>query len=241
MKAKRSLGQNFFVNSNLGEYIINTVSKIEGGSVIEIGPGMGFFTQRLVETFRNVSVVEKDDELANNLKSKFPNVDVINADFLDLDLTNLGNNCIYFGSLPYNISKPIIKKILQSTTFQKPSIFIIQKEVAEKYLYKKPYSILSLTTKIYADSKKILDISPHSFQPKPKVTSSLIMFKPNLRLDIDIKSLEHLLNLSFRQPRKNILNNLKCSKYEKGCDIYKTLRPSDLDLEKYINILNHSL
>lgn len=241
MKPKRSLGQNFFVNSNLGEYIVNILSKLESECVVEIGPGMGFFTKGLVQVFKKVTVIEKDDELARNLKTLFPTINVINSDFLDLDLKNLDNECIYFGSLPYNVSKPIVRKILQGDTFLKPSLFVVQKEVAEKYIYKKPYSMLSLTTKIYADSKKILDISPESFRPRPKVNSSLILFTPNSRVDADLKSLEQVIFLSFRHPRKNILNNLKGTKYEKGCSMYKTERASNLDLNKYIDILNHSL
>lgn len=241
MKPKRSLGQNFFVNSNLGEYIVNTISKIGGECVVEIGPGMGFFTKRLVNIFNNVTVIEKDDELASNLKTQFPTVNVINSDFLDFDLNTLNSECIYFGSLPYNVSKPIIRKLLQSDSFQKPSLFIVQKEVAEKYIYKKPYSMLSLTTKIYADSKKILDISPQSFRPRPRVNSSLILFTPNIKVNTDLKSLEQLITLSFRQPRKNLFNNLKGTVFEKGCISYKTQRASNLDLEKYIDILNHSL
>jgi len=241
MKAKRSLGQNFFINSNLGDYIINTVKEEDSASIVEIGPGMGFFTQRLINNFKNITVIEKDTQLANTLKSQYPSINVLNKDFLSLDLSIFEKDCIYFGSLPYNISKPIVRKIIESKNFNKKSFFIVQKEVAEKYIYKEPYSTLSLTTNIYATTKKILDISPESFRPRPNVNSSLISFTPVKRDFKNIPMLEELISLSFKQPRKNLYNNLRGSKYEKGSLPFKTYRPAQLDLDTYIEILNHSL
>jgi 16S rRNA (adenine1518-N6/adenine1519-N6)-dimethyltransferase len=241
MKAKRSLGQNFFINSNLGDYIINVVKEEDALSIVEIGPGTGFFTQRLIQNFKDITVIEKDTQLANTLKSQYSNIKVLNEDFLSLDLSILNKDCIYFGSLPYNVSKPIVRRIIESENFNKKSFFIVQKEVAEKYIYKEPYSSLSLTTYIYAKAKKILDISPDSFRPRPNVNSSLISFTPIEREIKDKNKLEELISLSFKQPRKNLYNNLKGSKYEKGCIPFKTYRPAQLDLDTYIEILNHSL
>jgi len=241
MKAKKSLGQNFFVNSNLADYIVNTVSKTGSNSIIEIGPGMGFFTVRLQKIFKDITVVEKDSNLADNLKLQFPNINVLNEDFLDIDLTNFDKNCIYFGSLPYNVSKPIIRKIVESKNFNNESFFIVQKEVAEKYLYKEPYSTLSLTTAIYAKCKKILDISPDSFRPKPNVNSSLISITPSNNNIQNTDILEELIHLAFKQPRKNMHNNLKNTKFEKGSIAFQMHRPAQLDIESYIEILNHSL
>lgn len=242
MKAKKSLGQNFFVNKNLGDYIINTLKDVGCDSVIEIGPGLGFFTERLITVFRNVTVVEKDTELARNLQVQFPEIKVLNEDFLNLDLDSISSGEVsFFGSLPFNVSKPIIRKIIQSNKFSKQSFFIVQKEVADKYIYKEPYSPLSLTCHIYADCKKIIDISPDSFRPKPNVTSSLISFTPNRKIVQDIPVLENLINKSFKQPRKNLNNNLKGSPFEKGINTFKTFRPAQLSLDEYIQIYKYSL
>ncbi len=243
MKAKKSLGQNFFINKNLGDYIINTLKDTECDSVIEIGPGMGFFTEKLSTVFKNITVIEKDTELARTLQFQFPDIKVLNEDFLNLDLDSLLNTEVsFFGSLPFNVSKPIIRKIIEDKHFTKKSFFIVQKEVAEKYIYKQPYSSLSLTTHIYADCKKIIDISPDSFRPKPNVTSSLISFTPNRKVDNkDIPILEDLINRSFKQPRKNIFNNLRGSQFEKGLNTFKTLRPAQLSLDEFIQIYKYSL
>lgn len=238
MKAKRSLGQNFFVNSNLADLIVSKLPKCS--TVVEIGPGQGYFTQRLINRFNKVIVIEKDNVLAQNLKDTYPNITVYNEDFLDFDLSKIQEKDIsFYGSLPYNVSKPIIRKIIQSDLFTNPSYFIVQKEVAEKYIYQKPYNILSLTTHIYADTKRVLDISPDSFRPRPKVNSSVIEIKPN-RLEItDTKTLEDLIVKSFKQPRKNLKNNLRNTKYTEKISNYEEKRASELSLDEYINILNN--
>lgn len=242
MEAKRSLGQNFFINKNLGDYITNILAQNKDDSIIEIGPGMGFFTERLLNIFPNVIAIEKDIQLANSLTTTYPNLSVINKDFLEINFDEIINkDTIFFGSLPFNVSKPIIRKIIESKYFIKQSFFIVQKEVAEKYLYKQPYSVLSLSTAIYASCKKILDISPDSFRPKPNVNSGLISFIPNNRKIDNKKDIEELIKLSFRQPRKNINNNLKGTRFEKIIDKYKTLRPQQLSLDDYIQIYKYSL
>ena len=241
MKAKRSLGQNFFINKNLGEYIVNIVCENKCNNIVEIGPGMGFFTNYFVDRFENVTLIEKDSSLAQELKIQFPKTNVINDDFLDISFEEIiKEDAMFFGSLPFNVSKPIIRKIIESKYFKYPSFFIVQKEVAQKYIYRAPYSSLSLTTALYANTKHILDISADSFRPKPNVTSSLISFTPNnLNLD-DVKSIENLITLSFKQPRKNIKNNLKNTMFLKGSSKYQLLRPAQLSLEDYISIYKYS-
>lgn len=241
MKAKRSLGQNFFINKNLGEHIINIVSENKCKNIVEIGPGMGFFTKYLIERFENTILIEKDTSLVQNLKIQFPKASIVNDDFLDISLEEIiKEDSMFFGSLPFNVSKPIIRKIIESNLFKYPSFFIVQKEVAQKYIYRAPYSSLSLTTALYANTKHILDISRDSFRPKPNVTSSLISFTPRDIKIKDVKGIEELITLSFRQPRKNIKNNLKNTRYLKGSSKYELLRPAQLSLDEYINIYEYS-
>lgn len=240
MKAKKSLGQNFFVNKNLKNHIVNKVLENETKSVVEIGPGLGSFTEDLVANFEHVIVVEKDIALANDLKLRFPKIEVITGDFLDLDLNIFKEkDFTYFGSLPYNVSKPIIRKIIEHKTFTNKAFFIIQKEVAEKYIYKKPYNILSLTTAIYADFNKYFDISPDSFRPKPNVNSSFVSFTPNDMNIKNIENLEQLIHHAFKQPRKNLKNNLRNSVYFDLIGKFFNLRPAELSLNEYIEILNN--
>lgn len=238
MKAKKSLGQNFFTNENLSRYILDRIDNNNIDTVVEIGPGLGFFTKKLVDRFKNVIVIEKDFELAQNLQREFPQITVLNKDFLEIDLKQITKeDVIYFGSLPYNVSKPIIRKIVTDPSFVSSGHFIVQKEVAEKYLYRKPYNILSLTTNIYSNVKKEFDISPASFRPQPKVTSALISFTKKERYKIDNKELEELIKSAFKQPRKSLRNNLKNTKYRDRIDEYADRRPAELSLEEYISLL----
>lgn len=238
MKAKKSLGQNFFINENLGKYILDRIDHSNIDTVVEIGPGLGFFTKKLIERFKNIIVIEKDFELAQNLQREYPQITVINEDFLEIDLKDITKkDVIYFGSLPYNVSKPIIRKIVTDSSFVHSGYFIVQKEVAEKYLYRKPYNILSLTTNIYSNVKKEFDISPASFRPQPKVTSALISFTKKERYKIDNKELEELIKSAFKQPRKSLRNNLKNTKYRDRIDEYADRRPAELSLEEYISLL----
>lgn len=239
MEAKRSLGQNFFVNKNLGDILISKIDNMTD-TVVEIGPGQGFFTQRLIERFQNVIVIEKDTEISKQLEVLFPQITVFNEDFLDFDLSKLPQDITFFGSLPYNVSKPIIKKIIESDRFNFPAFFIIQKEVALKYLYNSPYNILNLTTTCFADVKKLLDISPHSFRPKPNVNSSYVKFTPEKIFNGDINSLSKLINTAFKQPRKTLKNNLANTKYSDAIKPFESKRPSDIDINQYIDILNTS-
>lgn len=236
MKAKKSLGQNFFINKNLGDHISNIVKNSNGSHLVEIGPGLGFFTEKLATKFEMITLVEKDIQLSENLKTQFRDSTVYNEDFLSIDLTRFENESItYFGSLPYNVSKPIIKKIIQDKSFTNTAYFIVQKEVAEKYLYKEPYNILSLTTAIYAKVEKLFDISPDSFRPRPKVQSSFIAISPKSIEFEDLKKLEDIIHMAFRQPRKNLKNNLRGMVLPQE---YQSKRPAELSLHEYSLIAN---
>jgi len=167
--AKRSLGQNFLVNSNLVEKIANIVVNCHPKHITEIGPGKGAFTKVFYEATVLLTLVEKDNDLFLLLQNSYKNAELYNLDFLDYKLSN--PNTTYFGSLPFNVSKEIIEKILKSDTFNNPAFFIIQKEVAQKYS-NKDANELGFIREISSEFKIFFDIKPGSFYPKPKVTSS---------------------------------------------------------------------
>ncbi len=242
---KKSLGQNFFINENLGKQIIQYVEKDNPDIIVEVGPGRGFFTKKLRNLSSNLLLIEKDDELARSLQEEYPATIILNQDFLDWDMTELeqfkNKKITFFGSLPYNVSKPIIQKIIASLFFNSSAYFIIQKEVAEKYTAKAPdNNILSLRTQLYANVKKILDISPGSFMPSPKVTSSYVTFSPlNSVYAFDIQKFLSFVEQSFKSPRKTLRNNLKGRDIDEKYLALLTKRPSELTLEQYIDIFTN--
>lgn len=237
MEAKKSLGQNFFVNNTLADKIVNYVREnTDKKKILEIGPGRGYFTEKLMSKFDLVLAIEKDDNLAWNLKSTFPDLSIINSDILLLDIRNIPlHEYATYGSLPYNISKRIISLFMEDGRIS-DMFFIVQKEVAEKYTQKDTKSsILSMTSKIYADFKLVMNISPASFRPMPKVESSLIHIKINKnreKID-DIKKFVGIIHRAFSSPRKKIRNNLKEVPLK-----YEGKRAEDITFEEYINIYN---
>ena len=242
---KKSLGQNFFVNENLGEKIINFVKDENPEIIVEIGPGRGFFTHKLSIFSQQLVLIEKDDILAEDLKISFPNAIVLNQDFLDWNFKELeqfsGKKIIFYGSLPYNISKPIIQKIISSGFFSNNCYFIIQKEVAEKYVSKEPNNnILSLRTQLYAKPKKLMDINPGAFMPRPKVMSSVIKFSPiEKQTDINEEKFIKFIENCFRSPRKTLRNNLKNISSRLQDEGLFNKRPQELTLEQYIHIFTN--
>lgn len=239
MKKKKSLGQNFFVNKNLAERIIEILLVNLPDVVVEIGPGGGYFTDLIASKVKSLVLIEKDDDLALDLSLKYPKVDVVNKDFLDWDLNELqkyaDSKILFFGSLPYNVSKKIIRKIIFSKYYKNPSFFIIQKEVAQKYIAKAPDSnVLALETALFADCKKLFDISSDSFRPMPKVTSSFIQFTPNEKLGEKLQNIDDFISFlfdCFNHRRRTVANNLKKYNLEND-ELLKILekRPQHLSL-----------
>jgi 16S rRNA (adenine1518-N6/adenine1519-N6)-dimethyltransferase len=252
MLPKKSLGQNFFINKNLCKQIIDIVMQEGPNLLVEIGPGTGSFTTFFSKESIDLILIEKDAELSNTLSTLFPEAEIKNCDFLDWNLEKLGKEkkgkIIFFGSLPYNLSKQIIRKIVESPYFKNPAYFIIQKEVAEKYITKEPdNNLLSLNTQLYADVKRLFNISPDSFRPKPKVNSSFVVFTPKENnLNVNIRDFKKFLKSSFTQPRKTLRNNLKNSftsinKNEGSDKVNKLLskRPQHLSLKEYLFLYNN--
>lgn len=251
IKAKKSLGQNFFINSNLAKQIVQIISEKPSDIIVEIGPGEGYFSNILDSKKKNLIMIEKDTVLASKLKHTFQKQLIVNSDFLEWEFQELekhyGKEIVFFGSLPYNVSKKIIEKIIQSKFFNSESYFIIQKEVAEKYTDKEPNNnLLSLRTSIYANCRKLFDIKPEAFRPKPKVTSSFTLFEPKAMTSQNIilrknKVFDRFLQDSFAQPRKMLSNNLRKYNFQQNEEIIKLLnaRPQHLSLEEYVLLFSN--
>lgn len=242
IKPRKSLGQNFFINNNLAKQIVQIVQNDKPKVIVEIGPGQGYFSNLFSQDNVEIVMVEKDDVLAQNLSYTIQDSIVINKDFLDWDFKELAQykreDITFFGSLPYNVSKKIIKKVIESEHFKKNAYFIIQKEVAEKYAEREPNnSLLSLRNEIYADVKKLFDIKPESFNPRPKVTSSFTQFTPKGRgFEItDLKNFDKFLEQAFKQPRKKLANNLKRYEFKENqrAKVLLERRAQHLSLEEY--------
>ena len=251
IKAKKSLGQNFLIDKNILELIVNTVD-IKNKSVIEIGPGTGNLTNYILKKNPDkLLVIEKDNKLAEELRNKYSNnLQIINDDVLDLNEINLfKEKVIVFGNLPYNISTEILSKWivnLRDNFWFEALVLMFQKEVADRIVSKfnhSNYGRLSILANWKLNIFKISDIKPNSFKPKPKVDSSLLFLTP--KKDFykikDPKNLEKITRIFFsnrrkmiKKPYNQIFNgNLKVLEKLK---INLNLRPQNLSHDVYYKL-----
>ena len=185
---KKSLGQNFLIDTNIAKKIINTVN-LEGKNILEIGPGEGALTDQILRKKpKTLILVEKDFELSKKLKIKHKNnkkITVHNKDILKFNFdNNLKKNSVIFGNLPYNISSQILVKIIKTKKWPPNFISLVlmfQKEMAERIMSKhgsSNYGRLSIISNYKLKIIKNFHVSPNCFFPRPKVTSTVLSFVP---------------------------------------------------------------
>ena len=253
IKAKKSLGQNFLVDDIILDKIVELVD-LKNQIILEIGPGTGNLTSYILNKKpKKVIVIEKDDNLVLRLKEKFKNkLVIINDDVLNIDENLLFNEeVIVFGNLPYNISTEILSKWiinLNDRFWFKNLLLMFQKEVADRIIAKfntSAYGRLSILTNWKLNVEKIFDIKPESFSPKPKVESTLLLFKPkkNFFKLKDPANLEDVTRIFFNHRRKmlkkpfnQIFNGDKTILSKLKIDL--NLRPQNLSPHTYYQITN---
>ena len=251
IKAKKSLGQNFLTDRNILEKITNIVP-IKDKHILEVGPGTGNLTSFILKKApRKLTVVEKDNDLALNLEEIFMDkLTVINRDILEINEAKLSNDKMtVFGNLPYNISIEILSKWITNINgifWFDHLILMFQKEVGDRIIAKfntSNYGRLSILANWKLKIEKICDIKPASFNPRPKIDSSLLVFSPrqNFYNIQDPKNLEKVTRVFFNHRRKmlkkpfnqlfngdqRILDKLK---------INLNLRPQNLDFDTYYQL-----
>ena len=252
IKAKKSLGQNFLIDREVLEKIVS-ITDIANKDVLEIGPGSGNLTTYILKQKpKKLYVVEKDDELALLLKEKFDNeIEIINDDILKVSEDKISDKKLsVFGNLPYNISTEILSKwILNigSNFWFESLVLMFQKEVADRIISEfnnSKYGRLSILSSWKLNVKKIIDIKPQSFSPRPKIDSSLLLFTPkeNFFELKDPKNLEKITRIFFSQRRKMLkkpFNQVFTNGKEvaEKFDINLNLRPQNLKPETYFKLV----
>ena len=251
IRAKKSLGQNFLTDRNVLEIIVNT-TPIKDKTILEIGPGTGNLTSFILKKNpKKFYVIEKDNDLSENLNNTFKDqLTIINDDILNIDENLLFNEKVtVFGNLPYNISTEILSKWiinLKDNFWFDYLVLMFQKEVADRIIAnfnKSTYGRLSILSNWKLNVKKICDIRPESFSPKPKVDSSLLFFSPKQTFHKikNPKNLEKVTRIFFSQLRKmlkkpfnQLFNGDK--KILSKLKIDLNLRPQNLDFDTYYEL-----
>ena len=253
-KAKKSLGQNFLVDNNVINKIIE-ITDINNKIVMEIGAGYGNLTKAIIsKNPKKILAVEKDKKLASILVKNFKdynNLEIINRDILNvIEGKKSEHNVVIFGNLPYNVSTKILASLIllkKWPPWYDLLIFMFQKEVADRILAKnhtKDFSRLTVLSNWRFEIKKHFDISKNCFFPKPKINSSLLSFKPKINDQFNLKNpknLEKITRVLFSNRRKMINKNFN-KLFEKKKSITKNLnidlnkRPEELSNEMFYKI-----
>lgn len=218
--AKKSLGQNFLVDSKVVDRIVQALELVESDVVLEIGPGPGALTERLAPKCAELLLVEKDDRFASDLAIRFTdqNVRVLHADFLELDLEMItsGRTVKVVGNLPYNVGTAIVQKIAERLGLVQRAVFMLQREVVDRIVAPESSSdrgFLSVMCQHSFIAEKLFDVPPGAFRPSPKVTSSVVRLTPRQASLIPEfePTFRSIVSAGFSHRRKTLFNNLKSS------------------------------
>lgn len=263
--AQKSYGQNFLINEEIIHKIINQTQITKSDLVIEIGPGLGNLTSRLLEVAGKVVAIELDSKMINVLNDRFSlydNFEIINEDILKVNIDNIiGQNSRYqnfkvVANLPYYITTPIIMKLLEEKSNLTSITVMVQKEVAERLNslnpnnHQKDIGAISYAVKYYSNSEIIINVPKSDFIPIPKVDSAVIkldvLSSPSVKVSNE-KLLFKIIKASYMQKRKTLVNSLVNGKITdkdtllmilEKLNIDSRIRPEQLTLEDFANITN---
>ena len=248
VRAKKHLGQHFLRDLEVARRIAASLPLDGRTSVLEIGPGTGVLTQFLLENPDiDLTAVELDSESVVYLHQHFPQLKVVEADFLKMDLKSLFSDkfCV-IGNLPYNISSQIFFKMLENKEQIPCLVGMIQKEVAERMAAKegnKTYGILSVLMQAYYSIDYLFTVHEHVFDPPPKVKSAVIRLTRNdvSRINCDEKLFKTVVKTAFNQRRKQMRNSLKpliAKENPVFADPIFDKRPEQLSVDAFIELTN---
>ena len=221
----RSLGQNFLIDENILNKIVEAAELKKDDVVLEVGPGLGTMTRKLASRAAKVVGVEIDKSLIPILTYTLKtcnNVEIINDDFLKLSLNNLidtsfkGRNIKVLANLPYYITSPIIMKLLENHEAVELMVFLVQKEVAERITAgpgSRDYGVLSVIVQFFCEARLVSAVPRTVFMPKPKIDSAILKLIPYKKIlyDVGKESFFKVVKASFAYRRKTIYNSLKKS------------------------------
>ena len=253
---KRPLGQNFLIDLNIAQNIIQLADIRPGESVVEIGPGKGVLTQLLINPTHSLTAIELDPQLAKDLQNRFgdtPSFKLIEGDAAKFDYASLGGELKVVSNLPYYAATHIMKKLIHYRDQIRSMTLMLQKEVVDRLTAKpgqREYGSLSVYVQYHCEVQRLLEIPNTAFSPKPKIDSSLIGLTPLPQPKVQVENPKlffKLVNSAFFHKRKMLKNNLKDWEHlfnQKdgqaqlaGIDLKR--RGETLSLEDFATIANH--
>ena len=254
IRAKKSLGQNFLIDNNIIDKIID-LCDVKNNNIVEIGPGTGNLTNKIiVQNPKSLILIEKDRQLAKQLQTKLGrihNLKIFNEDVLKFDLEGkIKKNTIIVGNLPYNISSQILAKLIKFKKWlprYKKLILMFQKEVADKIIAKNKspsFGRLAVLTNSRLKVTNSFNVSENCFLPIPKVKSTILVFEPIINQDFNVKNIANLEKVTqvFFSKKRKMINKAFNSLFKKPISIAEKvnidlqLRPSQISEKQYYKI-----
>ena len=233
VKPLKRFGQNYLKDNNILDKIIKEINPSKNDFIIEVGPGLGALTSKLAETNAEVTAIEIDKRVKEDLAKKYPSVQFYHEDFLKTDLFKFynlsGRKLRTAGNIPYNLTSPIIFKLIEDNRIINDAVLMVQYEVAKRITTSpgsKDYGILSVLLNYFAEVKFCFKVSPNVFYPKPKVYSAVIhIFMKEINISDELKKrFIQIVKASFGKRRKTLKNSL-------GDSIFKEIDFSDSGID----------
>jgi 16S rRNA (adenine1518-N6/adenine1519-N6)-dimethyltransferase len=240
IKPARSRGQNFLISEDIYDFIVDSANLSLNDYVLEVGPGLGFLTEKIAKKVKKLTAVELDDKIVEVLRNRLEkeginNVELINENVLDI---NPCESYKIIANLPYNITSVFLRKFLSTNAKPKEMTLMLQKEVAERIVAKPgKMSLLAISVQFYAEAKILKYVPKIDFWPVPEVDSALIRIKPHpspllkKEREISEKSFFRLVKFGFSAKRKMLKNNLMSGYHENEEKILKILKNCGFNLK----------
>lgn len=254
IKPLKRFGQNFLQDQNILRKIVDEIGPEQDDSLIEIGPGQGALTEKILEKNSNLIAIEIDKRVTEDLANRFPELKIIQADFLKINLSEFiesdQKKLRVFGNIPYYITSPILFKLFENNILLKDAVFMVQFEVAKRITAKQnsdDYGILSVLINYFGEAKLAFKVSPNVFYPKPKVFSAIVHIWFNKqRYDQSFNKVFTLIVKSaFGNRRKTLKNSLSNGIFaaidfsKSGVDL--SLRAENLDVNDFIKLTDFAV
>jgi 16S rRNA (adenine1518-N6/adenine1519-N6)-dimethyltransferase len=243
----KKFGQNYLTDPNILRKIVEEIDPTAEDNIIEIGPGLGALTEILLHKVPTITAVEIDNRVGEILRRRFKGIELITEDFLKTDLNTIyarkDKKLRITGNIPYNLTSPILFRMIENNHIIKDSVLMMQIEVAQRIISKKgtkEYGILSVLLNHFCEIKLCFKVSPNVFNPRPKVWSAVMHFylKENDMTDLEKKTFIQTVKAAFGNRRKTLKNSLSNSIFKEinfedsGIDL--SLRAEQLAMNDFV-------
>ena len=224
-RPSKGLGQNFLIDKNILDKIIDSADIKPTDIILEVGPGIGVLTQELAKRAGKVIAVEKDHTMIEILKETlkdYKHIEVINGDILKFNPALYAKKYKVVANIPYYLTSPLIRKFLEEKDQPEEIILMLQKEVAQRICSKPPnMNLLAVSVQFYATPAIISYVSKNCFWPAPKIDSAIIKITPKDKYHVQPDLFFKIVKAGFSQPRKQLVNNLATLKSLNGVKLDK--------------------